>query len=77
MAAPVSTRRWTRVEYDRLIEAGIFPSGERVELLGGGLIVAEPQGAGHFTAIRAVEHDQLAGPLALPGASVAVADLLP
>lgn len=50
------TRRWTRVEYARLIEAGFFRPGERIELLGGGLIVAEPQGAGHFTAIRAVEH---------------------
>jgi Uma2 family endonuclease len=51
----VRTRRWKRVEYDRLIEGGFFPPGERVELLGGHLIVAEPQSSGHFAAIRAVE----------------------
>jgi len=42
------TRRWKRVEYDRLIELGFFRPGDPVELLGGHLIVAEPQGSGHF-----------------------------
>jgi Uma2 family endonuclease len=49
------TRRWKRVEYDRLIECGIFQPGDPVELLGGQLIVAEPQGSRHFTTIRAVD----------------------
>ena len=49
------TRRWKRVEYDRLIEAGFFRPGDPVELLGGQLIVAEPQGSGHFAAVRAAE----------------------
>lgn len=49
----LGTRRWKRVEYDRLIECGFFKSGESVELLGGQLIVAEPQGSRHYTAIRA------------------------
>ena len=43
-------RRWTRVEYDRLIDAGVFQPGEPIELLGGLLVVAEPQGDAHFTA---------------------------
>jgi Uma2 family endonuclease len=47
----VRTRRFTRAEYDRLIELGIFQPGEEIELLGGQLIVAEPQGAAHYTAI--------------------------
>jgi Uma2 family endonuclease len=51
----LETRRWRRVEYERLVEAGFFPPGDRVELLGGHLIVAEPQGSGHFATIRAVE----------------------
>ncbi len=51
----VSIRRWTRVEYDRLIEAGFFRPGDRTELIGGGLIVAEPQGTAHFTGIRLVD----------------------
>lgn len=46
------TKRWTRVEYGRLIELGVFPPGEAIELIGGQLMVAEPQGAAHYTAIR-------------------------
>lgn len=43
-----------RVEYDRLVEHGVFEPGERVELIDGQLIVAEPQSAAHFTAIQLV-----------------------
>jgi Uma2 family endonuclease len=46
------TRRFTRAEYERLIELGIFQADEEIELIGGELIVAEPQGAPHYTAIR-------------------------
>ena len=49
------TRRWKRIEYERLIECGFFQPGDPIELVGGQLIVAEPQGSGHFAAIRAVE----------------------
>jgi Uma2 family endonuclease len=45
------TRRWTRIEYEKLIDLGIFRPGEAIELLGGELIVSEPQGAAHYTAI--------------------------
>jgi len=48
----IRTRRWTRMEYDRLIEAGFFQPGDKVELLGGQLMVAEPQGTAHATGIR-------------------------
>jgi Uma2 family endonuclease len=55
MAGPeVKTRRWKRVEYDRLIESGFFQPGDPVELIGGQLILAEPQGSRHFAAIQAV-----------------------
>jgi hypothetical protein len=40
-----------RVEYEKLIDLGIFRPGEPIELIGGELIVAEPQGAAHYTAI--------------------------
>jgi Uma2 family endonuclease len=42
----VKTRRWRRLEYERLVELGIF-SGERLELLDGLLVVREPQGSAH------------------------------
>ena len=51
----VKTHRWKRVEYDRLIDTGFFQPGDPIELIGGQLIVAEPQGSDHFTAIRAAE----------------------
>jgi Uma2 family endonuclease len=51
MAAPLRTRRWTRSEYDRLIELGVFQPDERIELIGGELIVAEPMGSPHATAV--------------------------
>lgn len=46
------TRRWTRAEYDRLIEKGMFRPGERLELLAGDLVVREPQGDPHAFAIE-------------------------
>jgi Uma2 family endonuclease len=50
---PLTVRRWTRKEYDRLVELGMF-ARERLELIGGQLIVAEPQGSYHASAIGAV-----------------------
>jgi Uma2 family endonuclease len=52
---PVRTRRWTRAQYDRLIEVGILRPGDPVELIGGELMVAEPQGGPHYTCIGLVE----------------------
>jgi Uma2 family endonuclease len=51
----IETRRWKRVEYDRLIECGFFRPGDPIELVGGQLIVAEPQGSRHSATIRAVD----------------------
>jgi len=48
----IRTRRFTRAEYERLIDLGVFQPGEDIELIGGELMVAEPQGAPHYTAIR-------------------------
>jgi len=48
-------RRWTRGEYDRLISLGIFRPGEHLELLGGHLIVSEPQGSFHSAAVGLVD----------------------
>src|SRR5262245_41036379 len=53
--AEMTTRRWSRVEYEQLIESGFVGPGDRVELVGGNIIVAEPQGSRHFTAVRAMQ----------------------
>jgi len=52
---PVPMKRWTRVEYERLVDRGIFEPGDRIELIDGLLLVAEPQTSPHYTAIRLVE----------------------
>jgi len=46
-----STTALDRVEYDRLIDAGVFQPSGPIELLGGLLVIAEPQGDEHFTAV--------------------------
>ncbi len=48
-------KRWKRVEYERLVEKGIFGPGDRVELIDGLLLVAEPQNSTHYTAVRLAE----------------------
>ena len=56
MATPViRTRRWNRVEYERLVDLGVFKPGERLELLDGVLVVREPQNAPHATALGATQ----------------------
>ncbi len=50
---PLPTRRFTRAEYDRLIEQGFFDEDEPIELLDGLLVVKEPQGSRH---VRMVSH---------------------
>jgi len=47
-------RRWTRAEYDHLIRLGAF-AGERIELIGGELLVAEPQGAYHSGVVGVID----------------------
>ena len=46
------TRRFSRAEYEWLIDLGVFQPGEAIELIGGELMVAEPQSAPHYTAIQ-------------------------
>ena len=48
------TRRWTRVEYERLIDVGVFQPDARLELLDGALVIREPQSSRHAAAIRKV-----------------------
>ena len=50
----IRTRRWTRLEYERLIDLGAFGPEERLELIGGQLVVREPHGRPHSTGIRLV-----------------------
>lgn len=51
----VKTRKWTRIEYDRLVEAEILGPEDRIELLGGEMICKEPQHSPHATGISLVQ----------------------
>jgi len=51
MATQLAYRHWTRKEYDRLIELGVIKPDERIELISGQMIVAEPKGSPHSTAV--------------------------
>jgi Uma2 family endonuclease len=52
--ASARTRRWKRIEYEQLIDRGIFQPGERLELIGGQLVVREPQGGAHALGVELV-----------------------
>lgn len=49
----LNTRRWRRLEYERLVDLGIFV-GERLELLDGLLVVNEPQGSAHAAIVAQI-----------------------
>jgi|SRR5882724_2189043 len=51
---PLSTWHWKRAQYDRLVDLGVFHESP-VELIGGRLLVAEPQGSHHANAVGVVE----------------------
>jgi Uma2 family endonuclease len=53
-AMDVQERKWTRVEYERLVELEILGPEDRVELIGGAMICKEPQYSPHATAIQLV-----------------------
>lgn len=52
---PLTARRWTRLEYERLVALGVF-DGEPLELIDGQLIVAEPQYPSHASGITLVDY---------------------
>lgn len=51
----VQLRRWSRQEYDKMIEAGIFRPDERVELIEGEIVEMSPQDPAHSVGIRLAE----------------------
>lgn len=53
--APLTLRRWKRVEYARLVDLGVFDR-DAVELIGGQLVVAEPHGTYHASSISAADY---------------------
>ena len=55
MQTPLTLKRWRRAEYERLVDLGAF-RGEPLELIGGQLVAAEPQGPYHASAITRIDY---------------------
>jgi len=73
----VRTRQWKRVEYDRLVDAGFFQPGDKVELIGGQLMVASDRETGwRYAEIRRCGREAAIAPIAAPTALIPVAALL-
>jgi len=51
----VEMGRWSREQFEKMIEAGIFPPGTRAELIDGEIFSMTPQKRKHAAAIRAAE----------------------
>lgn len=51
----IQPHRFSRSQYERMIEAGIFAPDDRLELLDGEIIAMAPQKSRHATAIRLLE----------------------
>ena len=50
--ANLEAHRWTRQEYERLVDRGLLPPGKRVELIEGVIYDMSPQNSLHATAVR-------------------------
>jgi Uma2 family endonuclease len=55
-ASGTEPRRWTRAEYDRMIEHGLLGEDDRVELIDGEILTMAPQGTRHAGTIRLVQN---------------------
>ena len=51
----VQLRRWTRDEYDRMIDAGVLTTEDHVELIDGEIVTMTPQKSRHATAVSLAE----------------------
>lgn len=56
MSVDVEKRRFTADEYQRMGEAGIFPPGDRVELIEGEILTMSPIGSPHAAAVARGTH---------------------
>src|SRR6266849_3670057 len=48
----VQLRRWSRQEYDRMIDAGVLTPEDHVELIDGDIVTVTRQKSRHATAVR-------------------------
>jgi Uma2 family endonuclease len=49
---PVDTHRWTRRQYEQMVDAGVLTTDDRVELLDGYIVPMSPQNSRHATTVE-------------------------
>ena len=54
-ATAEKTRRWTREEYERLVDQGFFDPEERLELVDGVILEMSPQNSFHTTGVLLIQ----------------------
>lgn len=47
----IQTHRWTRQQYEKMVEVGVLTDDDRVELLNGSIVSMSPQNSEHATAV--------------------------
>ncbi len=52
----VALRRWTREEYERMVDAGILGPNDKVELIDGEIVTMTPQKSRHATGVQLAAH---------------------
>lgn len=71
-------RRWTRFEYERMVDAGVLGPEDRLELIDGEILVVSPEGPRHASTIdltrRALERVLPQGFFVRPGHPLAADD---
>lgn len=55
--AAATPYRWTRAQYERMIEAGVLGEDDRVELLNGRIVAMSPQKSRHSTLLVLLEQE--------------------
>lgn len=48
----VDTHRWTRQQYEQMVEAGVLTTDDRVELIDGRIVPMSPQNSRHATSVE-------------------------
>ena len=56
---PIRTRRWTRREYDRLVELGVLHEDEPIELVDGQMVDDESEPEPDVSVVRGAPRDYL------------------
>jgi Uma2 family endonuclease len=48
---PIQPHRWTRQQYEKMVQGGVLTEEDRVELLNGRIVAMSPQNSQHATAV--------------------------